>query len=1504
MKDDSILDSALLDELWGTVSDELAELGEEMESALLALEQDPADSETINTLFRAMHTYKSSTGMMGCSVTEALAHRSEDLVDYFRGKQLPLPATVLELLLETVDLLATTREYVSEQRSDAPADLTRGLVEKLSVALASAGGEVVVSVSESDFQESSLGLAPEEFAELWNTVSDEMDELLYTIEESLLALENDPTDSDLISQLFRAMHTFKSSSGMMGLTVMEQIAHRSEDLVGLLRDQGLALSEENTSLLLEALDRLRQLHQHASDSLGDGKLSDSKALIDQLIAAHQSDAGGSSGEKVAVESAGQASDEEFGFFDMDPIEPEEEQGFAFFDSEPADDREKEDGFGFFEPDSNTASEEEQGFAFFDSEPAGDGEEDDGFGFFSPEATEQAEESDFGFFEDDQKDLWELTIDETRENLDEIEAVLLKLEHDGSSMEQLDRLFRAIHTIKGTANVMGLVQVEVLAHRCEDLVGLLREGAIEVSNRLITLLLEAMDLIRGGLERILESKQDLTEQELSPTILRLEQFLAAPHAEETADVEEVADAVEDNVELEDPAKDPLYVQIFVDMGWEALEQLNAGVELLAGDATEAQYQAFYQELEEFSFAVERMGYEPLLKHLQSMQQQRDVQQLNEGIGWIGGQLTELETELQTGGLTAPVADQTAVTIDAIERAEERETAESVTASDDDFFGGSDAFDEVADQLPVHAPEGALYEPDGDDEVDPIFTPVFVQDFLEKEEEQLMGLRSIWGQSELSEQQRLSGVLGLLDEIRNDAEKMGYDHLIEILELGQLALKRQRGAALDQVLDELELKLYEEMTAIQEAIPDLNQTSTGMPLDISWVFRQTHAERVYEELAELLDLLDSLKGVDAEGIEQLQLEAQAEQHLRSIHHSAIFYELTAAAGLALSLADFYARITQHELNTTTSLVSLTREFVLELGGVIDIVRDGGSAQSSFFEEMMGRVENLLYMNSGSSLIQSARDVLDQLDLPEDFFEVFTPDSLQAVGSALERGYHFYIIHTDMDQYEEVATGFYSWSQSEEIEIITNFTVLKEDRSLFDFLIASTWDAEEVARGLVNIDPSGTLLRLRDHVLRSDVVQSAGTAQAGTVSAGNFSTAGLMETVGDLVSVQAMLHHVTHSFSKLDLLDRIDQEMKKGEDWKQVRVTIQDELEAWKRHTTVLGQLENEIGVSVGRLQELVHQADAVSASELMNGVEDWVGDRAAEHKKSVRLLVEGEGVEVERGLLEKLHQPLRELLEVSLCSIESVVERMEQGKSSTAELTVRLHKSHDRFEVIIGDDGGGFDAQQLQQQMERWQEQYATTAKPSLEQSDWLLQDGFGAVSFHDGESSFEFSPLRKRIEAMGGSLRIIHDAKTERGLQVRVSVPLSMAVINGLVVLIRSVRYVIPVHFVRRIVQIRSEQLVYASADGGQQMLHLDGSLIPLKLLAGMELGDQERQLMVVVEVGDQGELVACPVDELIDQQQVMIRPLKGVLSDVRDASGVAVLGDSEVGVVLRLESIH
>ncbi len=1467
MEEEPILDSAMIDELWGTVSEELVELAEGMESALLTLEKSPQDTTVINGLFRALHTYKSSSGMMGCNVTEALAHRGEDLIDYYRGQEQSLPAEVIELMFETIDLLATLRDHVSEYRSDAPASVTRELIDKLTAAHQAAGGEVVVSAQIEEFDGASLGLDPEEFAELWETVSEEMRELLDEIEESLLQLEQRPTDGPLFGRLFRAMHTFKSSAGMMALMVMEQIAHHSEDLVRLLQDQGLPLDEQNASLLLAALDQLRQLHDHADHHHHEGDGAAARPLIEQLRTAcskiESSPVAEGTTPPVAATATGDENDSEeaFGFFDPEPPE-EEEEGFGFFDM---------------------ASDEE----------------------------EEEEEEGFGFFEDDSQGIWELTVAECGDNLDEIEDALLQLEQHGEQMDQVDRLFRAIHTIKGTANVMGLMRIEALSHRAEDVVGLVRDRLLAVSPALVSLLLEVMDLTRVGLDGVREKSADLDPDQIKPLVGKLTRVLENPAVLEQEGGKSEEDTTppvpqgDDETALseeeqESPANDPLYLKIFIEMGWEALERLNGLLEQLAADGGEESLQQLRQELEELAFAAERMGFAEMVSRIGPMMTEVDPMVLVEQLGWFGGEITRQEDRLQA-------LEAETVPADAAPAVVPLPTTESLEleASDDDFFGGVDAFDEVAGELPPLPPEAALLEPDvGEDQVDPVFTPVFVQDFLEKEEGQLIGIREIWDRP-VPVRERIDQIVRLLAEIEQDARKMGYDHLIEIIEGGRQGLKGSRGEEeVEEALYRLELNLYEEMTAIQEAVPDLTRTSAGEPLDISWVFRQSHAERVYEELTELNYLLDIYEVMQSNPkLDRVpEMDEVAETHMRSIHHAALFHELTAAAGLALSLADCYTRIVLFEFNTLASLFTLTREFLRELGGAIDGICDGQMLAEDQFDGLMGQVEDLLYMNSGSKLIKSARDVLSLLDLPEDFFEVFTPDSLHAVGEALEKGYHFYIIHTDMDQNEEVALGFYRWSQQDAIEIITNFTVLKEGRSLFDFLVASPLGAQEIHEQLLEIDAGGRLLRLRKSALRSDIEEGTLREEHEVASGRRFSsnntlsTEELMEMVGDLVSVQSMLHHVTSSLSGADLLAVIDQEMARGGDWRTAREQLKGELESWKRHHTVLGQLESEVGAAVVRLQELVHTTDAVPFEQLLDGMDGWVAEEAAAQKKSVHLELINGHLEVDRKLLERLQHPLEGLLKAAIDGVEPVVQRMEAGKSSIAEIRLTALKSHDLLELVIQCDGGGIDHSRLESRHQQWLEE---GTEERQEVTTALLQQGFGGLPLAGLERTLDLYALQQQMDAAGGQLRL---SISEEMLELRAGIQLSMVVVNGLVVRIGAVRYVIPVNLVRRIVQVQREQIVHTSADGGREMLHLGESLIPLKLLAGMELSARSRLLMVVVDVGDRGEQLACPVDELIDQQQVMIRPLRGVLRGVQDASGMAVLGDGEVGMVLRLQA--
>ncbi|NJN97394.1 MAG: hypothetical protein HC875_26585 [Anaerolineales bacterium] len=121
-----------------------------------------------------------------------------------------------------------------------------------------------------------------ELEEIWSIFALEGRESLDTVEKTLLALEVTPLDFEQVRQLFRALHTFKGAVRMMGLPAMEALAHGAEDLVGLVRDEGVTLTKEMINLLLDVLDQLRQMLEYALMHRQDDKTANIAGLLARL----------------------------------------------------------------------------------------------------------------------------------------------------------------------------------------------------------------------------------------------------------------------------------------------------------------------------------------------------------------------------------------------------------------------------------------------------------------------------------------------------------------------------------------------------------------------------------------------------------------------------------------------------------------------------------------------------------------------------------------------------------------------------------------------------------------------------------------------------------------------------------------------------------------------------------------------------------------------------------------------------------------------------------------------------------------------------------------------------------------------------------------------------------------------------------------------------------------------------------------------------------------------
>jgi len=251
--------------------------------------------------------------------------------------------------------------------------------------------------------------------------------------------------------------------------------------------------------------------------------------------------------------------------------------------------------------------------------------------------------------------------------------------------------------------------------------------------------------------------------------------------------------------------------------------------------------------------------------------------------------------------------------------------------------------------------------------------------------------------------------------------------------------------------------------------------------------------------------------------------------------------------------------------------------------------------------------------------------------------------------------------------------------------------------------------------------------------------------------------------------------------------------------------------------------------------------------------YAQELARQQGKPVELDLQGAELELDRKAAQILTQPLHQLAQLVIVEgIEDAEGRRAAGKPATARVSVVVSAREDHIQITLEDDGQG------------------------IGEENPVLADVRAALQVHR---------VRLNIASQVG-----------KGTRINLCLPIEMAVLDGMVVREGSVRYVIPVDAIRRIVKTDAASLIHSSAEGSQYLLRLDGALIPVRTLVADGQITSSEQLVVVVE-GEQ-HMIGLKIDELIGQQQVVVRPLEGAFARIEDASGCALLGEGEVGVVL------
>ncbi len=320
----------------------------------------------------------------------------------------------------------------------------------------------------------------------------------------------------------------------------------------------------------------------------------------------------------------------------------------------------------------------------------------------------------------------------------------------------------------------------------------------------------------------------------------------------------------------------------------------------------------------------------------------------------------------------------------------------------------------------------------------------------------------------------------------------------------------------------------------------------------------------------------------------------------------------------------------------------------------------------------------------------------------------------------------------------------------------------------------------------------------------------------------------------------------------------------------------------------------------LQDLVMQARLVPLGATFRQHQRTVRDLAAAQGKQVRLVLEGEDVEVDTAVVEHIRDPLTHMVRNAVDhGIEAPETRAARGKEPCGTITLRAFHEGSLVVVQVADDGHGLDRERI---LRRAVERRLVADGASLSDDDvfaFVFEPGFSTrdqVSDVSGRG-VGLDVVRRNAEALRGSAAV--SSAQGAGTTLSMRLPLTLAIIDGFRVRVGDDVYILPLDAVAECLELPPER-----APGRTGVLDLRGKPVPylrLRHQLGHAGPPPARENVVVVRHG--GAAVGLAVDALLGESQTVIKPLGRMFQAVRGVSGSTILGDGRVALILDVAAL-
>ena len=324
----------------------------------------------------------------------------------------------------------------------------------------------------------------------------------------------------------------------------------------------------------------------------------------------------------------------------------------------------------------------------------------------------------------------------------------------------------------------------------------------------------------------------------------------------------------------------------------------------------------------------------------------------------------------------------------------------------------------------------------------------------------------------------------------------------------------------------------------------------------------------------------------------------------------------------------------------------------------------------------------------------------------------------------------------------------------------------------------------------------------------------------------------------------------------------------------------------------------------LQESVMSIRMMPMDFVFSRFPRMVRDLANKLGKKVDFVTEGATTELDKGLIERIVDPLTHLVRNSVDhGIEKPENRKAAGKSETGKLTLSAAHKGGSIVIEVTDDGAGLNRDKL----------LAKAKSNGLEVSESMTDTEVFGLIFAPGFSTAEqvtdvsgrgvgMDVVKRNIASMGGSIEI--RSALGYGTTISIALPLTLAILDGMSVSLGESLYVLPLNLIVETMQPKMEDIKTVTSEG--LMVHVRGEYLPIIPLYALfnqetEITHPTEGVLVIIEA--EGKKAALFVDALVGQQQVVIKSLETNFRKIQGISGATIMGDGSVALIIDVPSV-